>query len=101
MVERSPARLLAPVALVAFTAVLVLVIATSGGRPSRPATTSTPTVARTPSGRPLPRTYVVRPGDSLSVISARKGVPVERLEELNPSVDPNALRPGQRIKLQP
>lgn len=54
---------------------------------------------------PKPKTdapyYVVKRGDALTTISDRTGVPLERLEALNPSVDPLALRPGARIKLRP
>lgn len=99
MVERSPARLLAPVALVAFAAALVLVIATSGGHPSSPSAGSTSKTGA--HGRPVRATYVVKSGDTLSKISARTGIPVERLEELNPDLDPVAIVPGQRIKLRP
>lgn len=45
--------------------------------------------------------YVVKRGDALAKISQRTGVPVERLMDLNPSLDPLALAPGQRIKLRP
>ena len=31
---------------------------------------------------------------------ARTGVPIERLQELHPSLDPQMLRPGQRLKLR-
>jgi LysM repeat protein len=52
--------------------------------------------------RPEPRQpyYRARPGDSLSRIAARTGVPVEQLEQLNPQVDPLALLPGQRVRLR-
>jgi LysM repeat protein len=99
MVERSPARLLAPVALVAFAAALVLVISTSGGRPSSSSSGANSKSAA--HSRPTRATYVVKPGDTLSKISLRTGLSVERLEALNPDLDPIALAPGQRIKLRP
>jgi len=46
-------------------------------------------------------TYVVRKGDSLAAISQKSGVPVERIESLNPTLDPLALMPGRRIRLKP
>jgi teichoic acid transport system ATP-binding protein len=46
------------------------------------------------------RTYVVRTGDTLSSISLDTGVSVDRLQELNPDVDVQALQPGQRLKLR-
>jgi hypothetical protein len=45
-------------------------------------------------------TYVVQPGDSLGAIAEETGVSVERLEELNPQVDPQALQAGATLKLR-
>jgi LysM repeat protein len=44
--------------------------------------------------------YVVKSGDSLSSISVRTGVSIPTLESLNPGVDPNAIRTGQRLRLR-
>ena len=44
-------------------------------------------------------TYVVRRGDSLSVIAARTGVPQRRLLALNDLDNANRIYPGQRLKL--
>lgn len=44
--------------------------------------------------------YVVKEGDSLSRISEKTGVPLTRIEELNPALDPLSLVPGQRLKLK-
>jgi LysM repeat protein len=44
--------------------------------------------------------YVVKAGDTLSKIAAKTGVEIEELLTLNPSVDPQALVTGQRIKLR-
>ncbi len=40
----------------------------------------------------------VKPGDSLSLIAKNNGTTVEVIRELNPSVSPTALSPGQRLK---
>ncbi len=45
------------------------------------------------------RTYRVKSGDVLSIIAARTGVSLERIQALNPSLDANALQTGQVIKL--
>ena len=45
-------------------------------------------------------TYVVQPGDSLGAIAEETGVSVERLEELNPQVDPQALQAGVTLRLR-
>ena len=102
MAERSPARLVAPVALVAFLIAAVLVIgASDGGQPGDSGRqASTPSTAAHRPRRPR-RVYVVRQGDILSSIAEKTGVSVERLEELNPQLDPQVLRPGQRLKLRP
>jgi LysM repeat protein len=45
--------------------------------------------------------YVVREGDALSVIAERTGIDEDRIEQLNPRLDPLALLPGERIRLRP
>ena len=47
-----------------------------------------------------PETYVVQPGDTLAGIAEQVGVPVERIEQLNPDVDPQALPSGATLKLR-
>lgn len=48
-----------------------------------------------------PATYVVQSGDTLVAIAHRTGVPVLRIEALNPRVDPQILIAGERLKLRP
>jgi Tfp pilus assembly protein FimV len=108
--RRSPARLLAPLALVLFTAAVVAIVLTTGSRPdedraSQPPTRAgrtTPARERTTRTAPKPRgdTYTVKVGDTLGGISEKTGVPVEQLLELNPNLDPQALVSGQKIKLR-
>lgn len=50
--------------------------------------------------RPPPRFYVVQNGDTLTSIARRTGVPVDRIQELNPGVDPQILRSGEKLKLR-
>ena len=93
-----------------------LVIVTSGGgeesgavdRPARSAattTTTTTTRSRTTTTSTIPassgRFVKVRPGDTPTSIADRSGISTERLLELNPSIDPSALKPGQNLKLVP
>lgn len=114
MPARSPARFLAPLALLASVVALIAVVAGSGtggsGTPSSSTRTSTPeppattgTGSTTPAeaARPAQRVYVVKAGDNLFSISERTGVPVDRIQQLNPDADPQALVAGQRLKLQP
>lgn len=86
-------RYLAPTALASLVAAIVVVIVTSAG------------VHRPPLGPPhatlhrLPPYWTVRPGDTYAGISAKTGLTVAQLETLNPSADPLALLPGQRLNL--
>jgi hypothetical protein len=64
---------------------------TSGGRAR---TTPTSTGART---RVF---YTIQSGDTLEGIALRFGTTIAKLEALNPGVDPQALRIGQRIRLR-
>lgn len=45
--------------------------------------------------------YVVRPGDTLSVIAARTGVPAAVIARANGIVDPNRVYAGARLRLTP
>jgi LysM repeat protein len=97
MAARSPARYLAPIALVAaFIAILLVVGNVDGGGSGTGArvTTTQRKVA------PARRTYVVQTGDTLSSIAARFGLTPEILVALNPTVDAQALQPGVRLKLR-
>lgn len=124
MASSSPARLLAPLALVAFALAFLIVLTTSGGGEDEPdradrapareraANREQTRSANTADGvgspndtegapRPTgPRFYRIRPGDILSSISEEFGVPVARLQELNPDIDPQSLVTGQRIRLR-
>jgi LysM repeat protein len=103
---RSPLRLLAPLALVvvAIAVVGVLLSSDSGGgdESGRPSAGRTTTAARTQPKRTRATraTYTVKTGDTLGGISEKTGVPIDRLQELNPNLDPQALVSGQKIKLR-
>jgi LysM repeat protein len=106
--NRSPARLFAPLALVACAvAVLVIVNGSSHSGGSKSTTTSTgssttATTTTTTQGAKKPRRfYTVKPGDVLSEISIKTGVPLERIQQLNPDVDAQSLHAGQKLKLAP
>ena len=105
MAGRSPARFLAPLALVAVVVAMYLVI-DSGlrkGGDEQPASTARPTATAKPDkskkGKRRRRVYVVKPGDTPSGIAEKTGVSLEQLEQANPDLDPQLLAPGQRIKL--
>ena len=104
---RSQARLLAPVAL-AVVGILFLVIVLSAGsgggggnEESASPRTHKKKHAKGRSKSKAPRsTYTVKTGDNLATIAAKTGVDVEKLQELNPQLDPQALVSGQKIKLR-
>jgi LysM repeat protein len=50
--------------------------------------------------RHAPKAYVVESGDTLISIAHHTGVPVFRIEELNPEVDPQILIAGETLKLR-
>ena len=106
--RRSPARLLAPLALVLSVAATIVVVTnsadSSGEGGSRPTVTRTAD-QRPPQGRQQRRrqrraSYTVKVNDNLGLISVKTGVSVERLRALNPELDPQNLVVGQRIKLR-
>jgi hypothetical protein len=122
MTERrsSPLRYLAPLALVGFGLALFVIVSSSplvgreeaapsakrGGEERRAsAGTAEERRARRRRARRrrdrLPtRVYEVKPGDTLGSISQKVGLSAERLQELNPKLDPRALGPGQKIRLR-
>ena len=48
-----------------------------------------------------PRFWTVRPGDSFGSIAAKTGINIVKLEQLNPTLKPSTLQPGDRVKLRP
>jgi LysM repeat protein len=113
MAARSPARFLAPLALLAFVLALVLVVSHSqsgDGSSGGEATSTQEQPAASPtansggdssSSKPKgPRFYTVKVGDTPSAIAEKTGVPLTTIEQLNPSLDPQALSPGERVRLR-
>lgn len=43
--------------------------------------------------------HIVRPGDTLRKIARRFDIPVQRLVEVNPSLDPERPKPGAKVKI--
>ena len=106
--RRSPARLLAPIAILAVAAALAVVLlnssvvggengekTTSAGKP-----TATQTTETTRRRQPRRAFYTVKLNDTLEGIAQKTGLSVARLQTLNPEVDPQALVAGQRLKLR-
>ena len=107
------ARLLAPLALIVFALVFAAVVLGSGviggddesdpvGTSDLPAATDQDQ-GTTTSERPQrrgPASYTIKANDTLSGIAEANGTTVERLQELNPELDPQGLVAGQKIKLR-
>jgi LysM repeat protein len=111
MAARSPARFLAPIALVAFAFALYTVVENArdnGGASSSsatPARTSSPSKAAKKAAaktraRHRRRTNHVRAGDTPSSIALKFGITVQQLQKLNPDMDPQALTVGERLRLR-
>ena len=108
MSRRTLARYAAPAAFLAAATIAVLLVRAGlhGGREAeRTATTPVPTrpAATAPGARPAgprARYYRIRSGDTLDLVAARFGTTVERLLELNPGIEPTALRVGQRVRVR-
>jgi LysM repeat protein len=112
--RRSPLRFLAPIALVAFGIAVLMIVSSFNGSSgaSSPSANelskqrdlglgSGTAQSKPSSGGKLPRkTYKVRSGDTLGSIAEKTGIPVAKLQELNPQLDPQSLVAGQRIKLR-
>jgi LysM repeat protein len=106
MARRSPARFLAPIALVAFAFALYTVVQDSRdpgkGESGTPAgATATPTGSekstKKKSTKKKRKTYTVKSGDTLSGIAEKTNVSLEDLRDLNPKAD--TLSPGQKLRL--
>jgi lysozyme len=63
-----------------------------------PVTTPAPAPAPAPSPTPTATTYVVQPGDTLSAIAARYGVPMSAITGYS-SGDPNLIRVGETLTI--
>lgn len=61
--------------------------------------TARPTSTRAPAATPRPRTYKVRPGDTLTAIAAAFGTTVKELSVLNGIKNPSLIRVGQVLRI--
>jgi LysM repeat protein len=102
--RRRFTRYAAPVAFLAAITIGALVVRAGFEHGKHRATTPTTTLTskkhRHSHKRHSSRTYTVRSGDTLGSIAAKTGTTVARLEQLNPAVDPTALRVGEKIRVE-
>jgi LysM repeat protein len=105
MAARNRARYLAPIALAATIVATYLVVHDTVSKQTTTVhsqavrePTSHSNQTKTPSKRA--KFYTVQSGDTLSAISAKTGVSLPAIEQLNPGVNPGALQTGQRLRLR-
>jgi LysM repeat protein len=108
MPYRTPARWLAPLALVGAIIAILVVVNSDSGKSSKSGgatVTSSSTASKRTQTTATPRNhhkyYVVKPGDVLSGIAAKSGVPLAQIMRLNPHVDAQTLTVGTKLKLAP
>jgi LysM repeat protein len=105
MARRSPARLLAPLALVGFVVALLVVINGAGSNGTseksvKPAASATASPSKKQRAHKQRKRYVVKAGDTPSGIAEKTGVPLSQILELNPDLDDQSLTVGDKIKLR-
>ena len=103
--RHTPARWLAPLALVTCAVAVYAVVnntmkdeSSSQGTATTQSTTTTKTTS-SKSKHKRKRTYIVKSGDTLSAISIKTGVSLATLEQLNPKLDADTLHTGQKVRL--
>jgi LysM repeat protein len=115
----SPARFLAPLALIAVLVTFFAILSESGGGGSSSSsnqgsqTTGSTSGSKTASGKTgsssstttarakkKRRNYIVKVNDTFGTIAGKTGVSVETLQTLNPAVDPHSMTVGQQIRLR-
>lgn len=95
-------RFIAPIALIAAVVGIFAVVQISQRQTSETARTTATVAARDrrqARRRAKPKTYVVKAGDNLTIIAERTSVPLETIQELNPTVNAQSLSVGQKLRL--
>jgi LysM repeat protein len=109
-ISTTLARVLAILALAAVALAIFLVVSSALDESDTDGNGGTPAVQREGNanrgdngsqnqGGP-PRFYVVQPGDTLTAIAEETGVSLERIQDLNPNLDPQILNSGERLRLR-
>ncbi len=97
----SVARAVAPLAFLAAVTAAVVLVKAHATRDTHVARVAAHVVAkRHVRHRHAATTVRIGPGDTLGAVAIRHHTTVAHLEQLNPGLDPTALRVGQLIKLK-
>jgi LysM repeat protein len=104
--RRTPARWLAPLALVTVAVAVYAVVDNTLLKDDTSSNGSTTTQQSKPTKKTTAskksrkrRMYTVRSGDTLSAIAVKTGVSLDTLQRLNPKLDADTLHAGQRVRL--
>ena len=107
MARSRLARYAAPAAFLAAVTIGVIVIRAGfehgrhrSGSTATTVTTKTTTTHKHGHGKAQAKTYTIQSGDTLASIAAKTGTTVVALMHLNPGIDANALRIGQKIRVK-
>lgn len=72
----------------------------TAARPTEPKARPTPRTAATEPRKPAtPKTYRMKPGDTLAGIAKAQGISLQQLQSANPGVDTRKLKPGSEIRI--
>jgi LysM repeat protein len=103
--RRTPARWLAPLALVTVAVAVYAVVDNTLLKDDSSGTTTTTTQQTTTTKTTASkkkkhrRMYTVKSGDTLSAISIKTGVSLATIQRLNPKLDADTLHAGQHVRL--
>jgi LysM repeat protein len=97
----AAARIVAVLALIGAVVLIAVVVSTAGnGSDSKTHHRHQPHAQKEKKPRSTAKTYTVQPGDTLTAIAHKTGVPLSEIMALNPGVDPQILTSGEVLKLK-
>ena len=102
---RNPARYVAPLAIAAVAVATYVIVHKAIKDKHTTASISIVSTTTSPTTTTTHKTtrakfYFVQSNDTVSKISARTGVSLATIEQLNPNINPQALRLHQRLRLR-
>ena len=92
-------RSVLPLVVVGLVVLLLAIVVVAATTLTGPDTATSAEQARAQRLAKLPVYWKVHTGDSYGSIALKTGLTVQELETFNPKVNPQTIRPGQRLKL--